>query len=318
MTTKKEQKYGLPLRELALLLGKTNKETRVILTDKFEFNAPSYVSRVPAFIVRQLLEPLPGKVSYGFKTIAFMNLKGGVGKTVSAASTATRAVQYGFKTCMLDMDMQASLSLLFNCIPQENDPIFIDVWQDPANTVPGALKKIEDSLYMLPSALENGLLDSTLSKPAYQKNAVRDVCNVLKENQFDLTIIDCPPSLGTAVISTICAADIIVVPLGHDYFSLKGLNLTLQEMESICDAFGLKKPEVKVLFTRYDKREKMTKNIHELIKKDFSQFLTPGVIRTSSDFSKAIAKGETIFASSRKSNAKADYDVFVKHILEMN
>lgn len=316
MDKKNVPMYQMSLRELIGSMGLDEKEIKEILASKYDLQLPSSYAPVPAAIVRGLLEAR--NVSYDFKTVAFINLKGGVGKTISAANTAARAVQYGFRTCMIDLDMQASLTLLFDCIPQEEDPIFYDVWQDPAKMTMGALNRIEEFLSILPSALENGLLDSSLSKPASQKHAVRGVCENLKNNNFDLVVVDCPPSLGTAVISSICAADIIVIPLGNDPFSLKGLKLTLEEIESICETFGLQQPEVKVLFTRYDKRQTMTKDIYHLVEKDYKKHLVPVVIRTSTDFSKAITRYETVFASSRKSQAKEDYDIFVKHILGLD
>ncbi len=315
MNKNEESKYAMPLRELAASLGWDEGDLKEAIADKHGLRLPSSYAPVPAPVVRQLIHARKGK--YAFKTVSFINLKGGVGKTVSAANTATRAVQYGFKSCMIDMDMQASLTLLFDCIPDDDDPIFFDIWQDPAKMTMGALNRIEEFLYILPSSLENGLLDSSLTKPASQKNAVRGVCNELNEGGFDLVVVDCPPSLGTAVISSICAADIIVIPVGNDSFSLKGLKLTLQEIDSICGAFGLPMPEVKVLFTRYDKRQKMTYDIYNQVEKNYKKHLAPVVIRTSTDFSKAIARGETVFASSRKSQAKTDYDIFVKHILNI-
>lgn len=313
-----DQKYAMPLRELVTTLGLDEREVKETLVNDFGFELPTLYTRIPSPVVRKLLEGKRiKKKSYDHKVISFINLKGGVGKTVSAAGTATRAVQYGFNTCLIDMDMQASLTLLFDKMPGDDDPVFIDIWQDPASMLEAALTKIEDNLYLLPSCLENGLLDSHLSKPASQRNAVRGVCRVLEEQNFDLVVIDCPPSLGTAVISSICAADIIVIPVGNDSFSLKGMNLAMQEIDSICSVFGLAKPQVKILFTRYDKREKMAKDTYQLVAEKYKEFLVPGYIHTSTDFSKAVAKHETIFASSRKSQVKTDYDGFVRNILNI-
>lgn len=307
--------YAMPLRELTAAMKWDEKEIKNLLSRDHGLILPNAYAAVPPEKVRAICQAR--HFSYPRKTIAFINLKGGVGKTVSAANTATRAVQYGYKVCMVDMDMQASLSLLFGAVPGDEDPIFFDVWQDPDRMTMAGIVKLQDHLGILPSSLENGLLDSSLSKPASQKNAVRGVCEVLKNKGYDLAIIDCSPSLGTAVISSICAADIIVIPLGNDSFSLKGLKLTLQEIDSICTTFGLAMPEIKVLFTGFDKRQKMTHNIYNAVRQDYSDYLVPTVIRTSSEYSKAIARGETVFASSRKSPAKEDYDAFVRHILQI-
>jgi len=314
MDKKSKSIYAVPLRELLTCMKWDEKKVRDFLSNQKKFPVKNTYVPIPPLLVRELFRP----AVYVARTIAFINLKGGVGKTVSAASTATRAAQFGFKTCMLDMDMQASLTLLFNAVPDDDDPIFYDVFQDPAQMAVPSLRTLEEFLYIMPSSLENGLLDAALAKPAAQKNAVRAVCDVLRRNHIDLVVIDCPPSLGTAVISSICAADTVVITVNNDTFSLKGLRLTLQEMTSICDTFGIKRPNVKILFTRYDKRQKMTHDIYRIVSQDYPQHMSPAVINTSTDFSKAIADNTTVFASPRKSQAKADYDLFVRDLLDLD
>ena len=53
------------------------------------------------------MEKVPGKI------VGVISVKGGVGKTTSTISTAFRAVQYGFKTCILDLDSHGSASISF-------------------------------------------------------------------------------------------------------------------------------------------------------------------------------------------------------------
>ena len=257
-------------------------------------------------------------VDYSFKVIAYINLKGGTGKTTSTISTATRAAQYGFKTCILDMDSQANASLAFDRMPDEDDPIFSDIWQNPTEMVMGSLRRIDDHLYILPSSLENSLLDINLMNPVSQKNAVRGVCEVIGTNGFDRVMIDCPPSLGTAVISTICAADILVVPVCSDPFSIKGLEFTLREVVSICETFHLEQPKVYILLTQFDKRLAISTNAFNRISDAYPENLIPFPIRTSSEYSKMLEKNQTVFAWTGKSRAKNDYDRYVRYLFELD
>lgn len=255
-------------------------------------------------------------VEYEFKTIAYINLKGGTGKTTSTISTATRTAQYGYKTCILDMDAQANATLAFDMVPDEDAPIFCDIWQHPKDMVMGSIRSIEDYLYILPSSLENSLLDVNLINPGSQKRAVRGVCEVLKGNDFDLIMIDCPPSLGTAVISAICAADKIVIPVCCDDFSLKGLDFTLKEIESICDTFNLKQPDIHILLTQFDKRLSISANAIAKISSRYPKYFVPFPIRISSLYSKMLEKKKTVFALTGKCRAKTDYDRYVRFLLK--
>lgn len=248
-----------------------------------------------------------------FRVVAHTTMRGGIGKTTSTICTAVRAAQHGFKTCVLDLDPQGSSSLALGTVPADGDPIFYDIWQHPEETLTGALVSLGSHLSVLPSSLENALLDASLMNPASQKRAVKGVCEQLRRLGFDLVIVDCPPSLGIAVISAICAADNVVVPVGSDAFSLKGLDLTLGEIGSICSTFGLPQPAVTIIFTRYDQRERVSRTAIERVRERHPS-LPLSVIRTSSEFSKALSVGETIFSRYAKNGARDDYD---RHLAEL-
>lgn len=311
-----DRKYILTTVDLSKLTATNSGELKKNLKQEQLIALPGNKLGVPSSQVKEYLSSIG--IDYSFKVVVLANMKGGVGKTTSAVSIATRAVQYGFKTCILDMDSQGSASFSFDRMPEENDPIFCDIWQNPDTMVMGALREIDESLYLMPSSLDNGLLDLNLINPASQKNAVANVCQTLKNNDFHLVIIDCPPSLGTAVISSICAADCIVVPVCSDAFSIKGLQLVLSETHSICSTFNLKLPKIQILYTKLDKRTRLSEKVFKELKTQYEEFLFPRPIRTSTEFAKALGKKETIFASPRKSNGKEDYDHFVKHLLNLN
>jgi chromosome partitioning protein len=176
------------------------------------------------------------------------------------------------------------------------------------------LRTIRENLALLPSSLENALLDASLINPGSQKKAVKGVCDALTECGYDTIIIDCPPSLGIAVISTICAVDVVVIPVGSDAFSVRGLEITLNEIASIRDTFGLPMPEIRILFSRHDRREKVSGDMLDSLRRRYA-YLPLTVIGTSSEFSKALAAGKTVFSSFRKSQARDDYDRYVRDIL---
>ncbi len=247
-----------------------------------------------------------------------MNLKGGVGKTTTAVTIASRAVEYGFRTCVLDLDAQASATLALGIDPKDDDKIFRDVWPAPDESLPNALHEIQEFFALLPSALENSLLDVDLAKPASQKRAVAGVCDVLRRAGFDLVIVDCPPSLGAAPISTACAADVIVVPAGNDAFSARGIELTMQEVAAIRETFGLGRVDVRVLSTMVDGREKLASVYLDALAQRYGPLLLPGFIRRSTEFSKALERRETVFAAPRASGPKEDYDRVTRALLGLD
>lgn len=302
-------KYFLSMNELAGISGKN------IDSIKNQLKDPK-VKKINSADVKSFLKTNGFK--FPFRSFAFINLKGGVGKTTSAVTLASRAVQFGYKVCILDLDAQASATLALDVELGEDDLIFHNIWQNPKDNLPSALKQVEENFYILPSDLENSLLDVSLMNPASQKKAVSATINYLKEIGFEIVIIDCPPSLGAAVISSICAVDEVIIPVANDAFSYKGIELTTTEIKEIRKTFGLKPLKVSILSTMVDKRLNLSKEYEEKLNKKFGTIVLPYCIRTSSDFSKSLEKRETIFATAKKSNAKSDYDAVAKTLFEFS
>ena len=309
----KKSSAFLTIGELAELTGRTPNQIHAVWSENDLAEGTGYTQKIPPKLVREYLNK--NGVDYSFRVIAHMNLRGGVGETISTVSLAMRASQYGFHTSVLDLDPQGSSSLAFDRIPEEEDPIFYDILQNASEMTQGSLKEIQEGLFILPSSLDNSLLDSALVNPSLQKNTVKSVCDELERTGFDLVVIDCPPSLTGAVVSTVCAADVLVIPVGSDAFSFKGLELTLKEISSICETFGIREPIIKVLYTRYDRREKISEDALVRLQKDYTDYFIPVVIRTSTDYSKALENRETVFTTNRKGRARVDYDRYTRHIL---
>lgn len=310
-------KYALSPTELAELVKKNRPAVSMHFREKTIPMGGKRTGIHPADINQYLKKR---GMDYNFKVISHLNLRGGCGKTTAAVSLATRAKQYGHNVCILDLDSQASATLTFNIVAEDDQMVFFDVYEDPKK-VKKALVEIEPNLSILPSSLNNGVLDSHFSsKPKRIKTSVKNTCEELKNLGFTLVIIDCSPSLSGAVISTICASDVIVIPVGSDVFSRRGLELTINEVKNICETFSLPLPKLKILFSKYDGRENISIEALSELNQDkyFSKLLLPCFIRTSSELPKAAKNGETIFASFKRNTARDDYDMYARAILGLD
>lgn len=318
MATKAGQpRYILTPTELASVVNKSLPAITKSFKDQ-SFRMGAKRAGLPPNLVRDYLEK--EGADYSFKVISHLNLRGGCSKTTATISLATRAKQYGHKVCILDLDSQASASLAFKIIADDNQAVFVDIFDEPEK-IGEALIEIEPNLSILPSSLNNGLLDASMSgKPQTQKTAVANVCEELKKLGFTLVVIDCSPSLSASVISTICASNLIVIPVASDIFSRRGLELTVKEIRSICGAFGLPVPEIKILFSKYDGREKLSIDALSDLAKDpeFSELLLPCFIRQSSELPRSARAGETVFASFKRNSAREDYDMYARELLNLN
>lgn len=305
--------YALSKRELKRMLENgsgrfsSNKNILELLQQSGTHVAPEHVQQ--AF--------KSAGVDYVSRSIAHLNMRGGIGKTTASLSLATRAVQYGFKTCLLDLDPQASATYALFPEMTEEHLVVADIWEHPENQLSESLVEVSPHLFLLPSSLDNSVLDDEWDSPAVQQTVVKRIVDNLTTAGFDLVVIDAPPSLNCIVIAVIAAVDQIVVPVWSDPFSVRGLDILITETSQISKAFDRSEPEINILFAQYDSRLKLSESVYQSLRKKHPKRMLKSRIRTSTEFSKAIHNQETVFRRNLKHVASVDYDAYVREVLSL-
>lgn len=179
------------------------------------------------------------------KVIAFINQKGGVGKTTMAFNSAHALARQGHRILCIDMDPQANLSLLFgtdltdipgsysiyhllvNSVRELKSLHVPALFQDVL--IPGA------AVDLLPAGQDLSGFELSVASISSPRQLV--LTKFLEKNdvlnRYDYIIIDCPPTLGLLVVNILCASQGVLVPFRPDEFSRKGLGHFYQVMEDI-------------------------------------------------------------------------------------
>lgn len=172
------------------------------------------------------------------RTIAIMNNKGGVGKTVTAINLADILVRdYGKRAVLADCDGQMNLTRFF--LPEfepEQGCTVADIlsgtgeamWED--NLTP-----LEPGLDLLPGSSDLYELDfmairDGVSRPGRLREFVQAAA---EDGQTDFFILDCPPGYTVASVGALLAADEVVVPMLVDGFSFAGMRDLARQVESL-------------------------------------------------------------------------------------
>lgn len=251
--------------------------------------------------VREILKA--ENYQYPHKTISFQMLKGGVAKTSSALNIGLRAAQYGAKVLFIDLDQQANLSFALG-IEDENLPVWLNI-VEKNKTIDECVISIEPSVDLIPSGLDNSILDRTLlNSNRNWAQAVKQPLEKIK-HRYDLIIIDTAPALSAINTAVAVASDEIILPVNPDKFAMRGLEKNLQELTDIRKDFDLNF-DMRILFTKYDGREKAS---HEFLKNCIDlheEIMLKNYVRTSSEVKNTIRADKSLFAG--KSAVKDDYN----------
>jgi chromosome partitioning protein len=252
------------------------------------------------------------------KVYVFQNIKGGVGKTEISFCFAIRANLYGARVLCIDLDLQGNLTKGCFKVNAKDKPIMIDVIKDGMD-IKKTIITMLPGLDLIPSNLDNGILDNSLMLGKFPLHTVyKERFNLLREN-YDLIIVDCPPALTASVTAAALAADEIIAPVTPDEHSISGLNLLLNEMKDIENKYGTTIP-IKILFNKYDSRNNLSHEKLDFLSstEGYKTQLYSRYIKIAQDFPNAIDSGQSIFDVFKHTAAKEDIDLLTKEILGLN
>ena len=170
------------------------------------------------------------------RVLAFMNQKGGVGKTTTAVNVGAALAKLGKSVCMIDVDPQAHLTINYGIEPAAEQPSLYDVL---VNDMPlmQAAHIVSDRVAVVPSDIDLAgaeiELVSTIGRELVLKKRIAAAAQMLEREPFDYVILDCPPSLGLLTINALAAADSVIIPMQPHFLALQGMAKLLETVQLV-------------------------------------------------------------------------------------
>ena len=124
---------------------------------------------------------------------------------------------------------------------------------------------------------------------------------------FDYVVIDCPPSLGLLTINSLTAADSVLIPMQCEYFAMEGLSQLIKTIRSVKKSLNKALFIEGLLLTMFDKRNRLTFQVEEEIKKHFGDQVFKTVIPRNVRLSECPSHGQTIIEYDVKSTGAQAY-----------
>lgn len=184
-------------------------------------------------------------------TLAVWTVKGGVGKTAASVNLAHAAAISGSRTLLWDLDPQGATSYYLRALPEL--PGGVDTILDRSLDLRQFVQASEfDNLFLLPADFSYRHLDLALDatgKP--RKRLVKRLGSLAPD--FDLVLIDCPPSVSLVSEAVLRAADALLVPVIPTTLSMR----TLDQVRELAGAAGKHQPHVLPFLSMVDRRKRM-------------------------------------------------------------
>lgn len=250
------------------------------------------------------------------RVICVTNQKGGVGKSTTAEALAGGLTIKGYKTLLVDMDPQGSITLTAGA--DTGRPTTYEV-MTRATSTQEATQEIKDRADVIPASQQLIRLDVELMATGKEYRLKEQLTPVL--TRYDFIIIDTPPALGLLTVNAMTAADALLIPAQADVYSLQGIGQLTDTIDAIRAYTNPSLTLAGILLTRHNARSILSRDMAAVAGSTaalIGTFLYHTVIRETVTIKEAQAHRKPIYEYAPKSNAVADYTAFTSEFLKRN
>jgi len=238
-------------------------------------------------------------------TIAVLSQKGGTGKTTAVRTLTDALRRSGIRTLAVDLDPQGNLSDYFD-LPPDVQPTISEVLSGRAqaheaihqDTIPANLSLAEAEL----------MLGGKMGRELTLKRALSKL-----PDEYEVILIDCPPSLGLLTVNALVAADFALITAEAQYFALQGVEQAMEVVELARESLNPSLTLLGVLLNLADMRTVHSREALSSLKERFGEQMFDTVIRASIAYAESAEQATSIL--DHRPDLGADYLALTGEVL---
>lgn len=248
------------------------------------------------------------------KTISVFNQKGGVGKTTTVVNLAVALTKLKKKVLVIDFDPQANTTTGLG-LDKDNNSIYKMFYDE--GDYKDYIVESEDGVFIIPS--ENSLSGLEVELVSLDESERLSMLKEIVEevsSDFDLVLIDCPPSLGLLSLNALVASDSIMIPIQTEYYALEGVSALINTYNSIKNSIKEDLDIEGVLLCMFDKDTELSYEVVEEVKSYFKDKVFKTMIPRNIKLAEAPSHGKSAIVYDKKSKGARAYTMLAKEIVE--
>jgi chromosome partitioning protein len=231
------------------------------------------------------------------RRIAFINEKGGTGKTTLAVNTAAwLARELGLRVLLVDMDTQGhagkSLGLDVRTLPRN----IFHLLTDPSVRLEDVVRPSAiEGLSVVPAYKEMADFPLAVAQDERRIHRLADRISAAEAAGFDVVVFDAPPSLGVTTRNILVASSEVVVPVALTYFALDGCAEVADTVRRVAEGEGRRELRITKVIPTLHRRTALAEAILERLRNYFPDALASTPLGYNVKVDEAQSHGKTIW-----------------------
>jgi chromosome partitioning protein len=248
------------------------------------------------------------------RIIAMCNQKGGVGKTTTSINLGAALNEYGRKVLLVDFDPQGALSAGLGILAHDGLTIF-DLMQNEELNPHDAIRKTNTpDLDVIAANIDLSAAEMNLVAEFDREKILKRILRKVQDD-YDVIIVDCQPSLGLLTVNALTAAHGVMIPLACEFFALRGVAILENIIKKVQRSLNETLVIDGVLATMYDSRTHHSREVMELLRENFGDKVFKSVISRTVKFPDATRVAEPITSYAPSSEAADAYRTVARELI---
>ena len=244
--------------------------------------------------------------SDGARLIAVANQKGGVGKTTTAVNLGAAAAELGHRVLIVDLDPQGNASTGLGINPRTLESSMYDVLLHDVPMDDAIEAAAVRNLFLAPANLDLAGAEIELVPAFSREMRLKNALAKIKDD-YDIILIDCPPSLGLLTVNAFAAASEVLVPIQCEYYALEGLGQLLRNVDLVQRNLNADLHLSAIVLVMYDARTNLASQVATEVREHFGELVCKTVIPRTVRLSEAPSFGQPITVFDTASRGASSY-----------
>lgn len=262
-------------------------------------------------------EPAPASEGSGAlelpRIIAIANQKGGVGKTTTAVNLGAALAESGLRVLVVDLDPQGNASTGLGINPRDVSASIYDVLMQDTPALDAVEPTSLKNLFVIPATLDLAGAEIELV-PAFSRELKLKRALDAVRSEYDVVLIDCPPSLGLLTVNGLAAADDVIVPIQCEYYALEGLGQLLRNVALVRSSLNATLDVRGIILTMYDARTRLAEQVETEVREHFGTKVYKTVVPRTVRLAEAPSFGQPVIVFDPTSRGAAAYRDLAKEV----